>query len=228
MEHASDAYDVCFDFDADADFCTSSWLFWSWEERGQVSNFRFSYYISLVFLSTGTGRLGLLNQVGWSRCCASTPRIASAVPQGSGSSCAMQVAQDYVCKMLCGSLSSPACGLLGKLFTLSCCYFGLWSSQEAFPEKAEGERSTLGDGSDGKCFQWACPPALQQPLEWWKLPDQWKNWLGYRLQGEEMSATFFYISSSPQSYLGRWPKIVSPKTCCSCNWWGVSLVFIFL
>lgn len=78
---------------------------------------------------------------------------------------AMQVAQDYVCKMLCGFVSSPACGLLGKLFTLSRCYFGLWSSQEAFPEKAEGERNTLGAASDGECFWCACPPALQQPLE---------------------------------------------------------------
>lgn len=68
-------------------------------------------------------------------------------PQGFGSSCAMQFAQDCVCKILCEYLYSPACGLLGKVFILSCCYFGVLSSQEAFPEKAEGERNC--HGSDG-------------------------------------------------------------------------------
>lgn len=54
-------------------------------------------------------------------------------------------------------------------------------------------------------------PALQQPLEWWKLPDQWKYWLGYRLQGVEMSATFFYISSSPSHISGDYPRSYRPR-----------------
>lgn len=83
VEHAYGAHDLCFDFD---DFCTSSWLSWRWEERGQISNSRYSYYISLVFLITGTGRFGLLKWLVWSRCCAPTLHVASAVPQGSGSS----------------------------------------------------------------------------------------------------------------------------------------------
>lgn len=111
------------------------------------------------------------------------------------------VAQDYVCKLLCGSLSSPGSDLLDKLF-------GLQSSQKSFPEKAEGERNTLGEGSDIKFFKCACPPALQQPVEWWKLPDQWKSWLDYRLQEAEMSTAFFYVSSPPPSHImGDYPRL---------------------
>lgn len=228
MEHASGAHESCFAFDADADFCTSSWLFWRWGERGQVSNLRFSYYISLVFLSTGTGRLGLLNWVGWSRCCASTPRRASAVTQGPGLSCAMQVAQDYVCKMLCGSLSSPACGLLGKLFTPSCCYFGLWLFPRSLSRESWGRKKHPGRQQ----WWWAfsvclttCPAAAPEAVEVsWSV----EVLVGLQTAGSRNVCHFLLHFLFPPSYLRWLPKIVSPKTCCTCNWWGVSLVFIFL
>lgn len=111
-----------------------------------------------------------------------------------------------MCRVLSRSLSSPVCGYLGKLLSLSSCCFGLQSSEEAFPQEAEGERHTMGDSSDSNCFWCACPPAPQQPLELWKLPDQWKNELDYRLQGAEMSATFFSASSSLKSCLGWLPR----------------------
>lgn len=82
MVCTSDAYNVYFDSDAGTGFYSSSWLFWKGEERGQVSKLRFSYYI--LGFSTGTGRHGLLNWVGWNRCCVSNPRIASAVLSALG------------------------------------------------------------------------------------------------------------------------------------------------
>lgn len=48
MVHASDAPNVYFDSDTAAGFCISSWLFWKWEERGQISQLKFSYYMFLV------------------------------------------------------------------------------------------------------------------------------------------------------------------------------------
>lgn len=71
------------------------------------------------------------------------PTNSFSCPQGSRSSCAMQFAEDCGCKMLCESLSSPAYGLFGKLFILSCCYFGLSFSQEAFPEKLREKETAM-------------------------------------------------------------------------------------
>lgn len=72
MEDAPVVHDVYFDSDADTGFCTSSWLFQEQEERSQFSNLIaqleiFLLYVSFIFLSTGTGRLGLLNWMGRSQ-----------------------------------------------------------------------------------------------------------------------------------------------------------------
>lgn len=90
MVCVSYAHNVCFDFDTDAGFCTSSRLFWKWEERGQVSKLRFSCYMSLVLAQE---QVDLDFWTGWDETGAVfLSHDSFGCPQDSGSSCAMQFA----------------------------------------------------------------------------------------------------------------------------------------
>lgn len=188
------------------------WLF-SW---------RFSFYMFPSSFSAQR-QVDLGCWTGWEevRCCTSTPCIALVVPRGSGRSCAMQVSQDYVCRVLSGSLSSPVCVYLDKLLYLSCRCFGLQSSQGAFPQEAEGEIETQGETAVTASV-FGVPAHLPRSSPW-----SGGNFLISRRTGwitdckEQKCLPLSSPFPLPLSHvLDDYPDHIT-KTSCTCSRWGV-------
>lgn len=151
--------------------------------------------------------------MGWNGCCVSTPRIASVVPRALGHP--VQCSLPRTVCVRCFVNLFPA-SLLCLAAILEFCL-----PERLFQRKLREKETAMAVMA--VCLP-TCPAAALRLTEAsWSVEEL----IGLQTVGSRNVCWNFYISASPGHTLCDDPRS-NHLTRCTWNWWGVSIVFIFL